>query len=147
MIFLDFMGQGLCGLRKKTFFCWWIKYQKFSVSKSLQKHNPKNSAENGTLKKQRTAGGLYRTHMVPDRQGSAAHEIPNHWISPRLRYITVILIELIFDDVKSFYLSFYISRKNDFFFEFCFSNSRTMDPWNSKNWLWKISRPSNHLRA
>ena len=25
---------------------------------------------------------LYRNHVVPDRQGSAAHEIPNHWISP-----------------------------------------------------------------
>ena len=27
---------------------------------------------------------LYRNHMVPDRQGSAAHEIPDHWISPTL---------------------------------------------------------------
>ena len=25
---------------------------------------------------------LYWNHIVPDRQGSAAHEIPNHWISP-----------------------------------------------------------------
>ena len=24
-------------------------------------------------------------HIVPDRQGSAAHEIPNHWISSRLK--------------------------------------------------------------
>ena len=38
-----------------------------------------------------------------------------------------ILIQLIFDDAKSFYISFYISRKNDFY-EFCFSNFRTMDP-------------------
>ena len=28
---------------------------------------------------------LYWNHIVHDRQGSAAHEIPNHWISPSLR--------------------------------------------------------------
>ena len=28
----------------------------------------------------------HRIRMVSDRQGSAAHEIPNHWISPSLRY-------------------------------------------------------------
>ena len=28
---------------------------------------------------------LNRIQMVPDWQGSAAHEIPNHWISPTLR--------------------------------------------------------------
>ena len=39
-----------------------------------------------------------------------------------------ILIELIFDDVKSFYLSFYISRENDFFriLLFEFSNNGPM---------------------
>ena len=26
-------------------------------------------------------------HIVPDLQGSAAHEIPNHWISPRIAEI------------------------------------------------------------
>ena len=30
---------------------------------------------------------LYWNHIVPDLQGSAAHEIPNHWISPSLRAI------------------------------------------------------------
>ena len=36
---------------------------------------------------------LYANHMVPDRQGSAAHEIPNHWISPKLyRFIYTIKI-------------------------------------------------------
>ena len=28
---------------------------------------------------------LYWNHIVPDRQGSAAHKIPNYWISPKLR--------------------------------------------------------------
>ena len=30
---------------------------------------------------------FYRNHMVPDRQGSAAHEILNHWMSPSSMYI------------------------------------------------------------
>ena len=30
---------------------------------------------------------LYWNHIVPDRQGSAAHEIPNHGISPSLHFV------------------------------------------------------------
>ena len=32
--------------------------------------------------------GLYRKHMVPDRQGSAVYEISNHWISPSITPVT-----------------------------------------------------------
>ena len=31
---------------------------------------------------------LYWNHIVPDRQGSAAHGIPIHWISPTLQWNT-----------------------------------------------------------
>ena len=48
---------------------------------------------------------------------------------------------------REFAIYYFIYHEKTEFFEFCFANCRKMNPWNSKNWLWKISRPSNHLRA
>ena len=66
---------------------------------------------------------LYRNHMVPDRQGSAAHEIPNHWISPSL-----------IDDKKDRIAnkSWLVFDQNSFMIVHDFMNPQT---WRSLNYI------------
>ena len=58
--------------------------KKWVLSSTL--HRPCSVAHGFLTFYSATGAVLYRNHMVPDRQGSAAHEIPDRRISPSLGF-------------------------------------------------------------